>query len=131
MAKPVHEVAVALVYRNGKWLVARRPRNTHLGGYWEFPGGKRHVTEPPAAAALRELREECDVVAIAQRELPMLVCDYDDRIVELTPVLCRWEAGEGRPLGCDECRWASRRQIAELRMPPVNAELLRYLDPDA
>ncbi|MCZ6745590.1 MAG: NUDIX domain-containing protein, partial [Acidobacteria bacterium] len=33
-------VAVALVMRSGRVLLARRAPGSHLEGFWEFPGGK-------------------------------------------------------------------------------------------
>ena len=39
------EVAAGLVFRDGKLLIARRLPEAHLGGLWEFPGGKREAGE--------------------------------------------------------------------------------------
>ena len=39
------EVSAALIFRNGKLLITQRPAETHLGGLWEFPGGKREANE--------------------------------------------------------------------------------------
>lgn len=124
MAKAVFEVAVALVCRDGRWLVARRKPEAHLGGLWEFPGGKREAGETPAEAALRELYEECAVEAVAERELPALTHEYPERVVHLLPVICRWRAGEGLSLGNQECRWVPTAELAGLDMPAVNAQIL-------
>src|ERR1043166_9155825 len=39
--KDTVDVAAALVFRDGKLLVTKRHDDVHLGGFWEFPGGKR------------------------------------------------------------------------------------------
>ncbi len=122
-----HQVALALVARDGRWLVARRHDHVHLGGYWEFPGGKLEPGESPEQAAERELLEECGVRAISLRALPPLHCDYGDRLVTLFPILCRWCDGEGEPLHSQECRWATPDELAALDMPPVNAQLVAGL----
>jgi mutator protein MutT len=124
MAKPVLEVGLALVVHDGRWLVARRARDAHLGGLWEFPGGKRLPDEPLAQTAVRELLEECDVRATALHVLDPVVHEYEDRIVHLTPVLCRWQAGEPRPLGADACQWATLDELRQLDMPPPNAAII-------
>ena len=55
------EVAAALVFRNGKLLIAQRHAKAHLGGLWEFPGGKRHAEETFEECLVREIREELGV----------------------------------------------------------------------
>ncbi len=127
MPKPTHHVALALVHRLDRWLVARRPPNVHLGGLWEFPGGKCEADELPQQAALRELREECRVEATAERCLPPVQYDYEDRVVSLTPVICRWATGAGQPLAGQECRWVTTAELQSLEMPAANEPILRAL----
>src|ERR1700740_1426868 len=49
--------AAALIDGDGRVLVQKRARGP-LAGLWEFPGGKMEPGETPAAALIRELREE-------------------------------------------------------------------------
>lgn len=125
--KPQVRVAVALVARDGRWLVARRRHGVHLGGVWEFPGGKCEPGETPAETAVRELLEECAVRATALRALEPVSWEYDDRIVHLTPVLCRWVSGTAQPLASAECRWVSLEALGHLEMPAANRALLARL----
>lgn len=127
MPKPSHRVALALVHRNGRWLVARRPEGVHLAGLWEFPGGKIHSGESVADAAVRELEEECGVRAEVQRTLPALTVEYDDRKVELLPVICRWISGEAQALANEECRWVRLGELRKMEMPAINREILAEL----
>src|SRR4051794_23288318 len=87
MHQPVIQIAIALLHREGKWLVARRAAHVHLPGVWEFPGGKIQEAESAAQAALRELLEECGVVGRAERELAPIQHSYPERRVQITPVL--------------------------------------------
>lgn len=119
------QVAVAVVQKNGRWLVARRLPDVHLGGQWEFPGGKSEPGESAEQTALRELREECGVEAVAERLLETLHFDYGDRVVHLTPVICRWRAGEPRPLACAEVGWVVPAEMARLDMPAINEPIIR------
>ena len=127
MCKPTLSVAIALVHRDDRWLVTRRPPNAHLGGVWEFPGGKYLPDEPPEQAATRELLEECGVHAVVEAALDALTCDYGDRVVHLTPIICRWTSGEARPLASEECRWVSATDLQLLRMPAINAGVVRAI----
>ena len=125
MPKPTLDVALALVQRGEQWLVAKRKRAAHLGGLWEFPGGKQQRDETATAAALRELSEECGVDATPLRVLNVVRYEYEDRIVRITPVVCAWIAGEAQPLAADECRWVTVDELRRLAMPEVNAGIIR------
>jgi len=37
---PEYEIAVGIVRKNGRVLIARRRTDQMLGGLWEFPGGQ-------------------------------------------------------------------------------------------
>ena len=52
------EVSAGLVFRNGQLLITQRHADAHLGGLWEFPGGKREPGETFEECLIRELREE-------------------------------------------------------------------------
>ncbi|MBK8915731.1 MAG: (deoxy)nucleoside triphosphate pyrophosphohydrolase [Phycisphaerales bacterium] len=119
-----HEVAIALVECDGRWLVARRHDHVHLGGMWEFPGGKLHDGETHSEAALRELLEECGVTAVANAVLETIPVEYPDRRVLLTPVLCAWKSGEARPLASAACRWVTDSELDALEMPAINARVM-------
>lgn len=127
MSRRVLDVALALVQREGRLLVARRHAAAHLGGLWEFPGGKQEPGESAQEAAVRELMEECAVQATPLAVLATLACDYGDRLVHLTPVVCRWQAGDGEALGNAECRWVTLAEIVQLDMPEINATILAAL----
>lgn len=121
------EVAVAIVRRESLWLVAKRRPDVHLGGLWEFPGGKLHAGESPPEAALRELMEECAVSARVERQLPPATHAYDDRTVRIHPILCVWERGEPRPVGSEECRWVSTEALVALDMPALSRAIIADL----
>ncbi|MFO0840629.1 MAG: (deoxy)nucleoside triphosphate pyrophosphohydrolase [Phycisphaerae bacterium] len=125
--KPRYRVALALVCRDGLWLVARRPKHVHLGGMWEFPGGKLEPGEDAALGALRELFEECGVRASVERVLEPIDCDYGDRMIRLYPIVCRWTESEPRPLGCEEVRWVRVEEMEPLDMPAANNGIIRAL----
>ena len=55
-------VAAALIDGKGRILLAQRPKEKHMGGLWEFPGGKLEAGERPEEALARELHEELGIV---------------------------------------------------------------------
>lgn len=121
------EVALAIVWREGRLLVTRRPDNVHLGGLWEFPGGKLTPGETPEACAERELHEEVRVVARARGRRASIAWEYPERRVTLHPVDCDWIAGDGNAREVSELRWVRPEELGAFEFPEANAELIRAL----
>jgi mutator protein MutT len=121
------EVALALVWRDGRLLVTRRPETVHLAGCWEFPGGKLAPGETPEACAERELYEEVEVVARARSRRTSIEWDYAERRVTLHPIDCVWVRGDGRAREVSELRWIVPRELGELEFPAANASLVEAL----
>src|SRR3954468_4948554 len=96
----VVDVAAGLVFREGKLLIARRFDNVHLGGLWEFPGGKREAGETFEQCLARELREELGIEIEVGEVLESLTHDYSEKSVHLKFFQCRWKQGEPQTLGC-------------------------------
>lgn len=124
-------IALALIWRDGQILIARRKPDAHLPNLWEFPGGKCRPTETLEACAVRETREELGI------EVESLSCRqpfrfaYPDRRVELCPVDCVWRLGEPQPLECAECRWVDPAELAGFAFPPANETLIEELRREA
>lgn len=125
-AMPV-EVALALIWRRGCLLIARRRAHAHLGNYWEFPGGKLHPGELPAEAAVREALEELGVSCRPRNTLPAIEYAYPDRAVRLHPVECDYVGGAPRPVEAAEFAWVLPRYLERYEFPPANASLIAAL----
>ena len=61
LKKELVRVLAAVIERNERYLICKRPDHKRHGGLWEFPGGKIETDETDYDAAFRELREELDV----------------------------------------------------------------------
>src|SRR5439155_104457 len=57
----MNEVATGIIFRQGQLLITQRDADAHLGGLWEFPGGKREPNESFQECLARELREELGI----------------------------------------------------------------------
>ncbi len=121
------EVALAVPWRGGRVLVARRAAGSHLEGLWEFPGGKIADGEEPAAAAARELREETGLVAVALEPLTVFHYAYPDRDLRLHVFLARDPEGEPRVDGGRDWAWVETERLGSLPMPEANRAILRSL----
>jgi mutator protein MutT len=127
MEPKVIEVAAALIFRDGKLLITQRHADAHLGGLWEFPGGKREPGETFGQCLKRELREElgCEVEVLELVE--SLTHAYPEKTVHLRFHRCRWLAHEPQPLDCAAVRWVTREQLATFNFPAADAQLLEHL----
>src|SRR5262247_4007400 len=99
------EVSAGLVFRRGKLLITLRPTGTHLGGLWEFPGGKRNPDETSEQCLARELREEPGIKVEIGEVFEYLTHDYPERTVHLTFFHCYWQQHEPQTLGCPAFKW--------------------------
>ena len=119
-------VVAAVIERNGSFLVTRRLEGTHLGGMWEFPGGKIADGETHAEALTREIREELDADVDVGALLFETQFDYSERRVSLHFYRCTLR-GTPRPLLGQEMRWVPRAELSALDFPPADADLIRLL----
>ena len=119
-------VAAAVIERDGRFLLTRRQQGVHLQGCWEFPGGKCEQGETHNACLARELREELGVEAAVGDELLATTHSYSDRRVELHFLRCD-VLGTPRPQLGQEMRWVGREELATLRFPPADTELIEML----
>jgi mutator protein MutT len=119
-------VVAAVAERDGRYLVTRRLAGTHLAGLWEFPGGKCEPGETHAQCLDREMREELDVGVHVGPELLTARHDYGTKIVELHFFTCTVH-GEPQPVLGQEIRWVSPRELAALKFPAADAELIELL----
>jgi 8-oxo-dGTP diphosphatase len=119
-------VTAAVIQRDDTYLVTRRLKGSHLEDYWEFPGGKCEPGEPHAACLAREIEEELGCAVRVGDEVLAVTHDYAERRVELHFFRCAL-LGEPRPLLGQDVRWAARTELASLRFPPADEELIQLL----
>ena len=127
---PVIDVAAALVFRDRKLLITQRHADAHLGGLWEFPGGKREPKETFEACLIRELREELDIEVEVGELVEGLTHAYPEKTVHLKFFRCRWKQHEPQPLGCPAFKWVSAAELKDYAFPAADARLLDKLQHD-
>ncbi|GMU22807.1 MAG: hypothetical protein AMXMBFR13_28910 [Phycisphaerae bacterium] len=125
---PTH-IALALVERDGRWLVSRRAPGRVFAGLWEFPGGKMAGGERAEDAAVRETLEETGLEVGACGFLGELTTQSGDGPVVLHLVLCRTVSGEARPAdpAVEAVAWVTTAELAALSMPPANAQIVAWI----
>lgn len=125
----VIEVAAGLVFHGGKLLITQRFQAAHLGGLWEFPGGKRESEESFENCLIRELREELGIEVIVGPVIEDLTHQYPDKTVRLRFFLCslRKDSPLPKPVGCAAIAWVTSAELSVYDFPGADERLLEKL----
>jgi len=121
------QVAVVIVYDGPRMLVNRRPDGSYYGGWWEWPGGKRHEGETFEECALRELREEIGIEVEGLREYDRRRAEYPGRSIELVFYVARLKPGSAPHADALEHRWLEAQEVKALRFLKPNLPVLERL----
>lgn len=121
--------AAALIDRDGRVLLSRRPQNKTMAGLWEFPGGKLRKFETPEKALIRELEEELGINTLESCLAPIAFAshDYGDFHLILLFFACRKWEGIPQPLENQELKWVCPSNLKNFQMPPADVPLIRVL----
>ena len=127
MSEPrrIHVIAAVIRDGQGRILIARRPDHVHMGGLWEFPGGKLERDEPRFDGLVRELREELGISVTEARPLLDIRHDYPDKSVRLDVWLVTGFEGEAHGAEGQPVRWVSSCELDEYEFPTANSPIVR------
>jgi mutator protein MutT len=126
-AKKIVEVSAALIFRAGKLLITQRHAESHLGGLWEFPGGKLEPGETFEQCLVREIREELGVEISVGKLFEEVSHDYPEKSVRLKFFICKILSGEPQPLDCAAVKWIEKSGLEAHEFPAADARLLAKL----
>jgi len=121
------EAVVAVIERNGRFLIQKRPSSGLLADLWEFPGGKREPGETLGAALAREIREELGVEIRDVRPLVTVRHAYTQYRVTLHAFSCRVPGkikADPRRL-----RWVAPKDMRRYPFPSGTARILGRILP--
>lgn len=121
------QVGCAVIRKAGKILIAQRCPGDTLSGYWEFPGGKRHVNETMEKCLEREIMEELGIAIRPSLFLRKEIHEYPSRVLELYFYLCDWLHGQPQKLGCHDFRWVFPEELKKFPMIPADIGLINEL----
>ncbi len=124
--KSVH-VAVAVIVQQQQVLIALRKPEQHLGGLWEFPGGKVEENETVVDALVREIDEELGIQIQASESLIEIKHDYTDKSVLLD---VHWvDAFSGEPAGKEgqQIKWCSLSELKAHSFPAANDPIIKVI----
>ena len=115
-------VVAAIIRRENKLLLGRRPRHKRHGGLWEFPGGKVAEGETEFDAVARELLEEFGVETTAVGRVVYECRDPGSRfMVRFLDVGIR---GQLEPTEHTEISWCEPESLQTVDLAPCDARFV-------
>lgn len=123
------DVAAAVIRQNGQTLICSRPKNSSLGDFMEFPGGKCEPDESPEDCIVREIREELGAAIIPLDRIHTLEHLYPDKFVRVIFLRCMIlpDSPDLRPLDNQEIKWVPTGNLHKENLLPADLPLAELL----
>lgn len=118
------DVVAAIIERNGKILLARRPEDGDQVGLWEFPGGKVDAGESQPEALARELEEELGIKAVIGHYVASHQREVSGRMIHLHAWHISEFSGELTALCHSELAWCLPAGAFDYNLAPADIPLL-------
>lgn len=120
------EVTAAVIIKSEKIFAARRSPGKHLGGYWEFPGGKVEAGESHQDCLIRELKEELAIDVKIGNYIGVSSYDYGEKKINLHGYFVLNINGEIvlNDHDHDSMRWLDISELDEIKWAPADIPLL-------
>ncbi len=115
-------VVAAIIRREDRVLLGRRPDHKRHGGLWEFPGGKIDEGETDVDAVTRELLEEFGVETVSVGKVVYECRDPGSPfLVRFLDVVIR-----GRPVSTEhsEVSWFEPKSLPTVGLAPCDARFV-------
>lgn len=125
MSKLLNVVALVLENHQGEILVAKRADHKHLGGMWEFPGGKVETGETQLEALIRETKEEIDFDLPGAQPLINTTHTYDEFSLTLDVWYHRANNPKVHPNENQPLKWVRKSELSQLGMPEADRPIIK------
>lgn len=122
------EVAAALIWNKGKFLICQRPKSKTRALMWEFVGGKVEAGETAEEALIRECREELGIAVRPCGIFAQVVHEYPDITIRLTLFNAEIVCGTPQLLEHNDIRWIMPKEIGRYEFCPADKEILEKIN---
>jgi A/G-specific adenine glycosylase len=124
---PHYTIAVGVIHKEDRILIALRPENGLLGGLWEFPGGKCRESEMLKDCVKREILEETGLNITVDAQIAVVRHAYTHFKITLHAFDCQYLSGEAKPRASDALKWVTLDEIDRYAFPKANKKVLEVL----
>ena len=124
---PHYDIAVALIWKENKFLISKRPQDKLLGNLWELPGGKLENRESLKQCLKREIKEELDIKIKKIKKIGLIKHQYSHMKLTITLFTCIHHSGKAKPLASQEVRWITMKEKKSFAFPRATHKLFELL----
>ncbi len=120
------EAVVAVLWKDGRFLIQKRPSGGLFGDLWEFPGGKVEEGENLETALRREVREEVGIEIQRVRFLTTVDHAYTRFLATLHVFSCR--PVKEPTIDNKTAKWVTLRTVSRYPLPSGSVKIVRFLE---
>ena len=114
-------VSAAVICKDGRYLLAKRPAHKPQGGLWEFPGGKIESGETAQVALARELVEELGARNVTVGSLVgSSEYDYGNLVVQIEAYWVTCDLASLRNLEHEQIEWFAPTSFGQIALAPAD-----------
>lgn len=125
--KKILDVVCALIMKDGKCLIARRNKEDHLIGKWEFPGGRRIGLEDEKKTLDRAFKEILGIKVNIKDYITHSICEYPGHIVDLKLYECDYISGDYKLSIHSEYKWVNIEELLDYDLADADVILSKFL----
>ena len=125
--KKILDVVCALIMKDGKCLIARRNKEDHLIGKWEFPGGRRIGLEDEKKTLDRTFKEILGIKVNIKDYITHSICEYPGHIVDLKLYECDYISGDYKLNIHSEYKWVNIEELLDYDLADADVILSKFL----
>ena len=125
--KKILDVVCGLIMKDGKCLIARRKKEDHVKGKWEFPGGRRQGLEDEKKSLERAFTELYNIKTNINDYLTHSICEYPGHIVDLKMYQCDYISGNFKLSTHSEYKWVNIEELLDYDLCDADVILSKFL----
>ncbi len=118
------KVAIAVIKRDGKVFIQKRPEKGLMAGLWEFPGGKVEKGESALKALHREVKEEVGISIKNAKRIKKIKHAYTSFKVDLHCFEAEHEGGRVKLNSASDGKWVKVSDLDKYPFPAANVKLI-------
>ena len=103
-------VVAGVIYKNNKFLIAKRNLKKAQGGLWEFPGGKVEKNETYEKALKREIKEELNADIEVDKYIGESIHHYPEKDIKLIFYKAKLLSEQVELLEHEKCEWITKEE---------------------